>query len=65
MKSRSSLFLACLLAGNAYPSVGQTIYDGRAVETPELRVELRPASETYFAIHFVDKVAGLQLDHRF
>lgn len=55
------IFVLCA----ATQSVGQTIYDGPTVETPELRIELRPVSEDQFTIDLTDKVTGLQVGHEF
>jgi hypothetical protein len=49
----------------ATQSVGQTTFDGPTVETPELRIELRPVAEDQFTIHMTDKVTGLQVSHEF
>uniref|UniRef100_UPI001B7D80EE hypothetical protein n=1 Tax=Tabrizicola sp. YIM 78059 TaxID=2529861 RepID=UPI001B7D80EE len=40
-------------------------FDGPSVETPELRVELRPQGEDRFAIHMTDKTTGRQVDYAF
>lgn len=49
----------------ATQSVGQTTFDGPTVETPELRIELRPVAEDRFTINMTDKVTGLQIGHEF
>ncbi len=46
-------------------SVGQTTFDGPTVETPELRIELRPVGDDRFAIGLTDKVTGLREHHEF
>jgi hypothetical protein len=58
------LVLIVLLCA-ATQSVGQTTYDGPTVETPELRIELRPVTEDEFTIHLMDKVTGLQVGQEF
>lgn len=49
----------------ATQSVGQTTFDGPTVETPELRIELRPVAEDRFTINMTDNVTGLQIGHEF
>lgn len=49
----------------ATQSVGQTTFDGPTVETPELRIELRPVAEDRFTINMTDKVTGLQIGQEF
>ena len=44
-------------------SVGQTTFDGPTVETPELRIELRPIGDDRFEIGLTDKVTGLREGH--
>lgn len=65
MRSTLRLVTAVLLMGLASRSLGQTIVEGPSVETPELRVELRPQGEHRFAIHLADKTTGTQVDHEF
>ena len=65
MKRNLSSFVLVFLLGTATQSVGQTTYDGSTVETPELRVELRPVGEDQFAIHLTGKVTGLREGHEF
>jgi len=54
-----------LLLGLPSPSVGQTIYDGPTVASPELRVELQPQGEDRFAISLTDKVTRRQVHYEF
>lgn len=56
---------AFLLLGLPSPSVGQTIYNGPTVESPELKVELQPQGEDRFAIFLTDQVTGRQVRHEF
>ncbi len=65
MRRALRLLSAVLLSGFASPSAGQTIFDGASVESPELRVDLRPRGEDRFAIHLTDKTTGRQLDYEF
>lgn len=65
MKRNLRHLVLILLLGNATQSVGQTTYDGSTVETPELRVELRPVGDDRFAIGLTDKVTGLREGHEF
>lgn len=54
-----------LLLGTATRSLAQTTYDGSTVETPELRVELRPIGDDRFAIGLTDKLTGQRKSHEF
>ncbi len=65
MRAALRLLTAVLLMGVASRSIGQTLFDGPSVETPELRVELRPQGEDRFAIHMTDKTTGRQVDYAF
>ena len=65
MKRSLSHLVLIVLLGYATQSVGQTTYDGSTVETPELRVELRPVGDDRFAIGLADKVTGLRKGHEF
>ena len=65
MKRNLSRLALIFLLGTATQSVGQTTYDGPTVETPELRVELRPVGEDEFAVQLTDKVTGLRESHEF
>jgi hypothetical protein len=65
MKRRLLFLVLILMLGNITQSVGQTTYDASTVETPELRVELRPVGDDRFAISLTDKVTGLREGHEF
>jgi hypothetical protein len=65
MKRNLLQLVLMVLLGTATRSVGQTTYDGSTVETPELRVELRPIGDDRFAIGLTDKVTGLRKGHAF
>lgn len=65
MKRSLSYFVQIVLLGYATHSVGQTTYDGSTVETPELKIELRPVGDDRFAIGLTDKVTGLRESHEF
>lgn len=65
MRGYLRLLAVFLLLGLPSPSVGQTIYDGPTVESPELRVELRSRGEDRFAIYLTDKVTGRQVHYEF
>lgn len=65
MKRDLPCLVLIFLLGAATQSVGQTTYNGPTVETPELRIELRPVGEDQFTIYLTDKVTGLQASHEF
>lgn len=57
------VLIVSLFAANQ--SVGQTTFIGPIVETPELRIELRPIADDQFKIHMTDKVTGLKVGQEF
>lgn len=65
MRSCARLVAVFLLLVLPDASGGQTIYHGVTVDSPELRVELRPQGEDRFAILLSDKVNGRQVSHVF
>ena len=65
MKRSLSHLVLIVLLGYATQSVGQTTYDGSTVETPELRVDLRPVGDDRFEIGLTDRVTGLRKGHEF
>ena len=65
MNHRPLYLVLILLLGNVTQSVGQTTYNGATVETPELRVELRPVGNDRFEIALIDKATGLREGHEF
>ena len=65
MKRAMPRLVLIFLIGAATQSVGQTTYDGPTVETPELRIELRPLAGAQFILHLMDKKTGLQVGHEF
>lgn len=65
MKRCSPLVAVILLLALSSPSSCQTIYDGPAVDSPELRIQLVPKGADRFAIVLTDKVNGRQVRHEF
>lgn len=65
MKRDLPRLVLIFLLGAATQSVGQTTYNGPTVETPEMRIELRPLGEDQFTSHLTDKMTGLQASHEF
>lgn len=65
MKGNLSHLVLIVLLCCASQSFGQTTYDGSTVETPELRVALRPVVDDRFAIQLKDKLTGLREIHEF
>ena len=65
MKRDLPCLMLIFLLGAPTQAVGETTYNGPSVETPELRIELRPLGEDEFTIHLTDKMTGLQASHTF
>lgn len=54
-----------LLLGAPNQSGGQTTYNGRLVETSDLRIELQPVGDDQFTINLTNKMTSLQASHEF